>query len=173
MKKSLKAKNFIHIGFTVGLALKGLYGLLEIISGIYLQFFNPYRLYELMLFLARHELSEDPQDKVANFLVTLTYSFPISAQHFTALYLVSHGLIKCVLIFLLWRQKLWAYPLTIFLLLLFITYQIYRITINPEVFLALITFSDMVMLALTFLEYKNIKIELSSKDRTAHHKQII
>ncbi len=154
---SYKQKDIVHVSFEIGLLLKGIHGLMEIIGGAFLLFLSPDRLNWLTRFLTQHELSEDPKDRVANFLLTLSSSFSISAQHFAVFYLMSHGIIKCSLILLLWRKKLWAYPLTIASFLLFIGYQVYRYTLTQSVFLILLTALDAVMIGLTYLEYKSIK----------------
>lgn len=152
-----KQKDIIHISFEIGLVLKGIYGLMEVISGAVMFFLTPNRLNALTRFLTKHELSEDPRDLVANFLLHLSSGFSISTQHFAVFYLMSHGIIKCVLILLLWRKKLWAYPLTIVSFILFIAYQIYRYTLTHSVFLILLSVFDAAMIALTYLEYKRIK----------------
>jgi uncharacterized membrane protein len=120
-------------------------------------FLTPNRLSVLTRFLTEHELLEDPRDLVANFLLNLSGSFSISTQHFAEFYLMSHGIIKCILILLLWRRKLWAYPLTIVSLILFIAYQVYRYTFTQSEFLILLSIFDAVMIALTYFEYKRIK----------------
>ena len=153
-----QSKDVFHVGFEIGLLLKGIDGILEIIGGFLLLFLNPGRMSRLIHFLTQHELSEDPKDMVANLLVTLGHGFSISAQHFGVFYLMSHGIIKCILIFLLWHKKLWAYPLTIFSLVLFIAYQIYRYTFSHSVFLIMLTIFDMIMIILTYMEYKRIKL---------------
>jgi uncharacterized membrane protein len=152
-----KQKDIVHVSFKIGLLLKGIHSLLEIIGEVFLLFSSPNMLNWLTRFLTQHELSEDPKDRVANFLITLSNSFSISTQHFAVFYLMSHGIIKCILILLLWRRKLWAYPLTIVSLILFIAYQVYRYTFTQSVFLILLTIFDTVMIALTYLEYKRIK----------------
>ena len=152
-----KRTDIVHVSFEIGLLLKGIHGLLEIIGGVLLLFLTPDRLDLLTRFLTRHELSEDPRDVVANLLLRLSHSFSISTQHFAMFYLASHGIIKCVLILLLWRKKLWAYPLSIISLLLFIAYQVYRYTFTHSVFLLLLSIFDAVMIALTYLEYRKIK----------------
>lgn len=152
-----KHRDIVHVSFEIGLFLKGIHGLMEIIGGVLLIFLSPNSLNWLTRFLTQHELSEDPKDRVANFLITLSSSFSISTQHFAEFYLMSHGIIKCILILLLWRRKLWAYPLTIISLILFIAYQVYRYTLTQSVFLILLTIFDAVMIVLTYSEYKRIK----------------
>ncbi|MCG1025398.1 DUF2127 domain-containing protein [Dehalobacter sp.] len=135
-------------------------GLLEIIGGILLRFLDPSRLNKLITLLTYHELSEDPNDKIANMLVSLGHNFSISTQSFGVFYLMTHGIIKCLLILLLWRRKLWAYPLSIVSLILFIAYQIYRYTISQSTFLIVLTLFDIVLIYLTYNEYRRIRLQL-------------
>lgn len=158
LKGSHMKKNYLHIGFEIGLLWKGIDSLFEIIGGVLLMFLNPDRLNRLIAFFTYHELSEDPRDKIANLLVSLGSSFSISTQSFGVFYLISHGIIKCLLIFFLWRTKLWAYPISILSLILFIAYQIYRYSISQSVFLIVLTILDMVMILLTYVEYRRMRL---------------
>ncbi len=158
-----KQKDIVHVSFEIGLLLKGIHGLMEVIGGALMFFLTPNQLNALARFLTKHELSEDPRDLVANFLLNSSSSFSLSTQHFAEFYLMSHGIIKCILVFLLWRKKLWAYPLTVVSLILFIAYQIYRYTLTQSVFLILLSIFDAVMIALTCLEYKRIKLASKAK----------
>ncbi len=159
MKKLRESKDLVHIGFEIGLLMKGIDGILEIIGGILLLFLSPVRLNSIMRLLTQHELSDDPKDKVANLLLSYSHSFSISTQHFGVTYLLSHGLVKCLLIFLLWQKKLFAYPLTILSLLLFIAYQAYRYLYSQSAFLIVLSVLDIVMVVLTVLEYKKVKLQ--------------
>jgi len=156
-RETTKQKNIVHVSFEIALLLKGLNGLAEIIGGISLLFLSPGRLDWLTHFLTHHELTEDPRDVVANFLIHLSSGFSVGTQHFFVFYLMSHGIIKCFLIFMLWRKKLWAYPLSILVFILFIAYQVYRYTLTQSAFLIVLTIFDLVMIALTYLEYKRIQ----------------
>jgi len=157
MKRLGESKDLVHVGFEIGLLMKGIDGILEIIGGFLLLFLSPARLNGIMRLLTQHELSEDPKDKVANLLLFYSHSFSISAQHFGVTYLLSHGLVKCLLIFLLWQKKLFAYPLSILSLLLFIAYQAYRYSISQSAFLVVLSILDIVMVVLTVLEYGKVK----------------
>lgn len=165
MKKVVKSKDLFHISFEIGLLLKGINGLLEIIGGILLLFLNPDRLNKLIILLTQNELSKDPKDMIANALIALSHSFSISTQQFGIFYLMSHGIIKCILVFLLWRRKMWAYPLTILALVLFIAYQVYRYIISPSGFLILLSIFDIIMIVLTVIEYRKIRIRPKIKKR--------
>jgi uncharacterized membrane protein len=150
-------QNYFHKSFEIGMLLKGIDGVLEIIGGISLKFFNPARLNKLIVLLTQHELSEDPKDIISNFMINFSSNFSISTQNFGAFYLISHGIVKFILIILLWRKKIWAYPLTIVSLIIFIIYQVYRYAYSHSIFLIFLTIFDIIMIFLTYIEYMRIK----------------
>jgi uncharacterized membrane protein len=51
--------------FKIGLALKGLDGVLEVIGGILLLFLSPHAIEHIVRTLTAHELREDPHDLIA------------------------------------------------------------------------------------------------------------
>jgi uncharacterized membrane protein len=159
-KLNQKQRKLIHIGFEIGLLMKGIDGLLEIIGSILLKFIDPVRMNRLVHFFTQGELSEDPKDFVANTLIRLASSFSIDTQSFGVFYLMTHGIVKCIIILLLWRRKLWAYPVSVISLVLFIVYQIYRYTITPSIWLILLSIFDLIMILLTYLEYQRMKQKL-------------
>jgi len=157
LKEDNIKNDVIHKSFEIGMLLKGIDGVLEIIGGILLKFLNPERLNKLTVLLTQHELSEDPKDIISNLMIKLSSNFSISTQNFGIIYLVSHGIVKFILVILLWRKKIWAYPLTIVSLILFIIYQVYRYTISHSIFLIVLTIFDIIMILLTYIEYKRMK----------------
>ena len=165
MADSFKVKHskLLHTSFEIGLLIKGIDGLLEIIGGFLLLYFNPGRLNKLMHFLTQNELSEDSKDIVANTLLSISSGFPIDAQSFSVFYLMTHGVVKCLIVFLLWRRKLWAYPFSIATLVLFIIYQIYRYILSPSYWLILLTLLDIIMIILTNLEYQRMKFSRTTE----------
>jgi uncharacterized membrane protein len=77
-----------------------------------------------------------------------------STTLYGAIYLLSHGVAKVVLVVFVLRNKLWAYPWMIALLVLFIVYQTYRLTERPTVGLGLLTVFDGLVAWLTWREYR-------------------
>ena len=73
--------------------------------------------------LTQHELSEDPHDFIATHLLKTAHGLTGSAVQFGAFYLLSHGLVKIVLVVALLKNKLWAYPWMVAFLGAFIIYQ--------------------------------------------------
>ncbi len=144
----------IRLSFEIALLLKAINGVLEIIGGASLIFINSSSLNRIAVMLTQSELSEDPNDVIAKAILTLSQSFSVSAQNFGIFYLLSHGIIKLILVVLLWQKRLWAYPLTIIFLTLFIAYQVYRYTIDHTIMMILLTILDLVVVILTFIEFK-------------------
>jgi len=146
--------------FKIGLVLKGLDGILEVIGGILLLFLSPSAIQHLVRALTAHELSEDPHDLIARYLLHTTAHLHHGTTLFGAIYLLSHGIAKIVLVVLVLRDKLWAYPWLIGLLLAFIAYQLYRITaVHFSVGLTLLTVFDAFLVWLTWREYRSRKAQ--------------
>ena len=142
--------------FKVGLVLKGLDGVLEVVGGILLLFLSPQAIAHLVRVLTAHELSEDPHDMIARYLLHTTSHLHHGTTLFGAIYLLSHGIAKIVLVALVLRDKLWAYPWLIALLLAFIAYQIYRIAwVHFSVGLTALTVFDALLVWLTWREYRS------------------
>ena len=160
---TMRLRNFVpteavfHRAFQVGIVIKGIDGALEIIGGVLLFLLNPASLNQFVLVLTQHELSEDPRDLVANDLVNAVHHLSASMQLFGSVYLLSHGLIKVLLIASLWQRKLWAYPTAIVFFLVFIGYQVYRYSYGHALGYLLLTLLDLAVVTLTWREYQRIK----------------
>lgn len=140
--------------FEVGISLKGLDGVLEVLGGLLLLLVSPATLNRITTTLTQHELSEDPHDLIATHLLRTAHGLTGSGVRFGAIYLLSHGLVKIVLVVALFRRELWAYPWTIAFLLAFIVYQAYRLTFKPSFGLAALTAFDIFIVWLTYREYR-------------------
>ena len=143
--------------FQVGLFLKGLNGIWEIIIGIGLLIFNPSTINKVVIVFTRPELSEDPSDLIANLLLGLADNLSINAQIFLSIYLLIHGVVKLALIIALLKKKLWAYPLALAVFILFAVYQIYLMLGAYSIGLLMLTCLDVLIVILTWLEYQKLK----------------
>lgn len=84
---------------------------------------------------------------------------------FASLYLLSHGLVKVVLVVCLWANRLWAYPLTIVVFAAFMVYQTYRFTHTHSWALIILTLFDGLLIFLTWKEYQDQKSLKSKKEK--------
>lgn len=159
MKKKFSGKRLLDIGFDIGLLLKGLFALGEILCGVALVFLTPDKLNQMISWITAGKLAEEPNDWLMNHIVLLGQSFTVGSQHFAIFYLVSHGIIKLTVIILLWKKQLWAYPLSVLVFIGFIVYQMIHFASSHSIMLLLLTVLDMIMIVLTILEYRKIKAE--------------
>ena len=153
----------IHQFFEVSVLLKGAHALIECIGGLVLAFVSTSAITSLVNSLTQEELIEDPNDFVAVHLLGLAQNFTISTKHFYAFYLLSHGIIKLFLVIGLLRGKLWAYPVSLFVLGLFIVYQLYRFSYTHGFGLIVLTVFDVVVIGLIWHEYRLVRRHLPSR----------
>jgi uncharacterized membrane protein len=136
----------IHQIFAVSVSLKGLHAFIEIAGGAALYLFSTDT-------IARWLDEMDPHSFVAR-------HFPLSEQHFYAFYLLSHGLVKIVLVYGLLKEKLWAYPASFVVFGAFIVYQLYRYSFTHEFSLILLSIFDLFVIALAVHEYRLLRHHL-------------
>jgi hypothetical protein len=101
------------------LLLKAADGALEIVAGALLLIVSPSTIDRIARRLTAHELSEDPHDRIAQFILHTSDHLSSGATLFAAVYLLSHGVSKVVLVAFVLRDNLWAYPWLIALLAVF------------------------------------------------------
>jgi uncharacterized membrane protein len=158
LKKILDHKN-IHLAFEWSLWLKAFLALSEIVAGLVAYFVPQYLVLTFVLWVTREEFAEDPHDLVANFLLHAVQNMSVGTQKFAAVYLLAHGAVKLWLIVGLLRERLWYFPVSIAAFGLFIVYQAYRYTFTHSVWLLLITALDVVVIVITWHEYRYLRQE--------------
>jgi uncharacterized membrane protein len=141
-------------------------GALEIVGGVVLYLVSSSQINRLVLFLTSHELSEDPGDVIANFLIKSARHLSVGTKLFGSFYLVSHGIIKVAVIISLWKQRLWAYPAAIIFFALFILYQEYRYHYSRSIWLVFLTVFDFLIVMLTWLEYRRMRQQTGTSTRS-------
>jgi uncharacterized membrane protein len=147
----------LHVAFEIGVILKGLNGLVELIGGILLLMFQPSAIQDFIIRLTHKELTEDPTDFIATHLRIAAQELSVHAKTFAAIYLLSHGVIKAVLVYALIKDKLWAFPIAIAVFSAFGAYQIYRYFVEPSGMLIALTVLDIAVILLTSAEWRTVK----------------
>jgi uncharacterized membrane protein len=140
--------------FKIAMILKGADGVLEVAGGVLLLFLSPRAIEHIVRTLTAHELAQDPHDLIARHLLHTASHLTTATTLFGAVYLLSHGAAKVVLVALVLRDRLWAYPWMIALLLAFIAYQLYRLSVHLSVGLIALTVFDAALVWLTWREYR-------------------
>jgi uncharacterized membrane protein len=151
------SERLIHVLFDVGAIAKGVDGVLEIIGGALLFVVDPHQLHHLARILLQHELSEDPHDVVATYLLHTSQHVAAGTVTFAAAYLLWHGVVKVGLVAGLLLRQRWAYPTAIGAFLLFLVYQLYRYTHTYAPELLVLSAFDVFIIVLTWLEYGRLR----------------
>ncbi len=144
----------IHQLFVVSVALKGLHALLEIVGGVALYLVSTETIVGSMNRWSNRAIAEERHDWIASHLLRFSQQFSVAEHHFYAFYLLSHGLIKSVLVVGLLREKLWAYPASFVVFGLFIAYQLYRYSFTHDFGLILLSIFDLFVIFLALHEYR-------------------
>lgn len=156
-RRKLVDEKRIHLFFEVSLLLKGAFALFEMAGGVLAYVVPQNFLFSIVTTLTQRELAEDPRDLLANYLMHAVQHLSVGTREFAAAYLLSHGAIKLWLIVGLLRERLWYYPTAIVVFGLFIAYQLYRFSFTHSLFLLFLTALDVVVIALTYHEYKYLR----------------
>jgi len=150
----------IHQIFVVSVLFKGLHALIEIVGGVALYLVSTATIVTAIQRYSYDELVEDKHDWIATHLLDFARHFSVAEHNFYAFYLLSHGLIKAVLVAGLLREKLWAYPASFAVFGAFIAYQLYRYSFTHDVGLILLSIFDLFVIALAVHEYRLLRKHL-------------
>jgi uncharacterized membrane protein len=149
----------IHRYFLIGVYLKGFHSLLEIMGGLLLLVLSPALSFlpHFIALITQEELTEDPNDLLANYLVHMATRLSLSTELFAAAYLLVHGIVRLFLAVMLLRGKMWAYPWSIGVIGLFVLYQLYRFTHTHSIWLIVLSIIDIAVLYFIWREYQVVR----------------
>ena len=136
----------VHQIFVASVLAKGAHAVIEIVGGLLLYFFSADAITRWLDRIDRNEW--------------LARHFHANEQHFYAFYLLSHGLLKSVIVIGLLREKLWAYPASFVIFGLFIAYQLYRYTYTHDLMLIGLSIFDLFVIYLAAHEYRLLRKHL-------------
>jgi uncharacterized membrane protein len=152
-----KFENILHDIFEFGIVVKFFNGVWETISGFFILFLSKTTLNNLFQFLASKEMLEDPRDLFISFSLRFLENLSHSTQIFIAVYILIHGFLNLFLAIQLYRDKIWAYLATVFVMVIFMFYQVHRIILYHSSVLTIITIFDVLFIILTWHEYNRKK----------------
>ena len=154
---SLRRQQLRERLFRISVLLKGLNGALEILGGVALFAVSPAFILRTVALLTQDEIAEDPRDLVANSLRRAASHLSPASEHFAAIYLLIHGVIKIGLVGALLKRELWAYPAAVIVFGAFIIYELYRFALTHGLGLIALSLFDLVVIWLIYLEYRALK----------------
>ncbi|WP_299839812.1 DUF2127 domain-containing protein [uncultured Paracoccus sp.] len=147
----------LHNLFEASLALKGFFAALESLAGAALLFITHGAILGAVDWLTRNELIEDPSDPLAARAVRMADRFSADSQHFYAIYLLTHGLVKLVVVLMLQRRITMAYPLAMAVFAGFIAYQLHRWSVTGSPMMLALSAFDALVIFLTWREWRTGK----------------
>lgn len=155
-KLNYNSKKLIHLGFQIGLIIKAFDGLLEAIGGLLFIYF-PQIIVGFVNLLVGGEIREDPKDMIVSLIVKWTEYGASKLNVFIGIYLLIIGIAKIGFVIALFRKKLGAYVVYLWILCLFVVYQTYRFIIGGEMFVFWLTLIDIIVIIFIWLEYLRLK----------------
>ncbi len=150
----------IHQIFVGSVLFKGVHALIEIIGGVALYLVSTQAIVSTINRFSRDQLIDDPDDWVGTHLLEFARTFSVADHNFYAFYLLSHGVVKSILVIGLLREKLWAYPASFAVFGAFIAYQLYRYSFTHDFGLILLSIFDAFVIYLAVHEYRLLRRHL-------------
>ncbi|HVM73406.1 MAG TPA: DUF2127 domain-containing protein [Candidatus Paceibacterota bacterium] len=146
-------ERYIYQLFRVGIFLKGMLSLVEIFVGIAAIFVSPASIGNAIITASQNRLADDPDSFIALHALPLARAFSLTPHAFFALYLLTRGVIKLVLVIALLKNKIWAYPAALAVLGLFLLFEIYEVIFKHSLLFIMFTIFDIMVVWLIWHEY--------------------
>lgn len=160
MEKFLRWRNSPEFErlYLVGVGLKGVDGLVELITGLAL-LISPVILHQILQALLgeAHEHTSTVARYIAENIAHVDGDLARGGTTFLMLFLITHGIIKIVLVYCLIRELTWAYPYALAVLTLFLIYQIYACFVTPGLVVTFFAVLDAIIIWLVWGEWQKLK----------------
>jgi uncharacterized membrane protein len=159
-KAGVLQERTVHKLFEFSVLLKGAHALIECVSGMALYLVSTETIVKWVRLATQDELLHDPHDVISNYLRQMAEGLSFNSKEFYAFYLLSHGVIKLLLVVGLLKNQLWSYPTSLAVLTGFIAYQLYRYSHTNSPGLLLLTAFDIIVMVLIWHEYRLVRHHL-------------
>ena len=147
-----KNEKTIFEAYEIGLFVKFLQAFLEVVTGVLLYAVSTNNLTKFILSIAHGELAEIPNDYLSDLIIKSAGQITTASKFFIGFYLLTHGVIKVVIIIGLYLKKKWAYLAAMIGFGGLILYQIYHLILNHSIILFALTIMDLIILWLIWHE---------------------
>ncbi|HSX36779.1 MAG TPA: DUF2127 domain-containing protein [Patescibacteria group bacterium] len=154
-----KPKTLLDKTYEIGIIIKGIDGVLELLGGILVLVLSPGTILRITNFFTQDTLQENPHNFIAHHLSDAGHHLASGQTTFAALFLLTHGLVKVVLVACLLLNKLWAYPWALAVLGLFLVYQIFLLVTRTTFGMAFLTILDAIIIYLVYREWQKVRAE--------------
>jgi len=154
----LREKPWFETVYKVGVGIKGFDGLVEFITGIAL-LISPSLVHTILSAVAIEagERHGSVLHFIGDYIARVDSDLTKSGLGFLILFLITHGLVKLVLVYCLLKEIVKAYPVALAILVLFLIYQAYIFIIQPSIGMGLFTVLDVIIIWLVWGEYQDLR----------------
>jgi uncharacterized membrane protein len=142
-----------HRLFEIGVVLKGLHGVLELVAAGVIYVVSGTTIYNIVTSVLRQELIEDPNDFLANLLLQHTH-VSTAGKDFAALYLFVSAIANIVIMTGLLLHRKGFFPVAHVVIGAFILYQMYLFAQTHSVWLIALIVYDAAIMFLIHGEYR-------------------
>jgi uncharacterized membrane protein len=147
-------RDYLHEFFEAGVFLKALNAAWETLSGLFLLLAGHSALERILVFVSGSQLLGDHDDLVFLFVTGQLHQLSVSTHLFVGIYLLFHGIMNGFLAYNLYRDRLWAFPVSIAFISTFFIYQMYRLEHTHSPILLAVSIFDLFFIILTWREYQ-------------------
>jgi uncharacterized membrane protein len=157
--EALRHSKYFDLIYRIGVIIKGIDGLVELVAGIAL-IISPTIVHTVLTSIIgeAHEHHGRTFHFIAEYVARLDNDLARSGLLFLTIFLIGHGVVKLVLVYCLLRRYVHAYPYAIAVLVLFLVYQIYVLVQDPlSIGMWLFTILDIAIIWLVWGEYKDLQ----------------
>ncbi len=142
--------------FRVAMAVKAVDGVAELAGALFVLLVPGAAVHRLVADVLTHDLLGPPDGFLARHLVAATDEFTSGNRTFVVAYLALHGIVKIGLVVALLRRWRPAYPVAVFVLGVFVAYEVYRAVRTGSLLLPVLAAVDVVVIVLVVREYRAI-----------------
>lgn len=157
-RQPLRTRSWFERIYKIGVALKGFDGLVEFIAGLAL-LISP-RLVHIALSSLAAEVGEHHAHTfkfIAEYIGHLDDNLARSGLTFLIVFLISHGVLKLVLVYCLLREYVRVYPYALAILVGFLVYQLYVFIKLPTIGMGIFTLLDIIIIYLVWGEWRELR----------------
>ena len=155
--------------YAVGVGIKGIDGVIELVAGVLL-WVSPALVHALLAGVAGEAGEGDSAVMrfITQYVARWDAELAANGLGFLVVFLITHGAVKVALVYCLLRKWHRAYPYALAILLAFLGYQLYAFIRTPTVGLALFSVLDVLIVYLVYREYRELNPR-EPNQRTAPH----
>jgi len=160
--------------FRIGMWWRIFYGILRLFVGFAFLRIIDTPFLDILYKFTSTEIGDNPADSFIKVISSFLQVHPLTVTYFLSAYLIFWGIVDIFLSASLLRHKLWAFPITLWLIALFVLYMLYRFTeTHSEILITTIIF-DFFIFWLINEEFKKIKNCLTiKKDCSVENKKAL